>query len=95
MLDEELELDILERAKACGLEGACAFSFYHTRELFSLNNPVLDDLLDRLKPWDMDRLGEIVRPEDGRVFRHDMAFEDWLFCSFRKERLYETATATA
>lgn len=94
-LDEELELDILERAKACGLEGACAFSFYHTRELFSLDNPVLDDLLNRLKPWDMDRLGEIVRPEDGRIFRHDMAFEDWLFCSCRKERLYETATATA
>ncbi len=94
-LDAGLAQDVAARAKACGLTGACAYSFYHTRELFSLRSPALDELLERLKPWDMDRLGEIVRPKDGRIFRHDMAFEDWLFCSCRKERLYETATATA
>lgn len=94
-LDEALAAEVLERAEACGLKGECAFSFYHTRELFSMRHPVLDVLLKDLEPWDMDRLGEIYRPADGRVFRHDLSFDEWIFCGSRKEKLYEAANATA
>lgn len=94
-LDEALAAEVLERAEACGLKGECAFSFYHTRALFSMRHPVLDGLLEGLKPWDMERLGEIYRPSDGRVFRHGMPFDEWMFCGVRKEKLYEAANATA
>lgn len=94
-LDGKLAEEILERAEACGLQGECAYSFYHTRELFSMRHPVLDSLLERLKPWDMDRLGRIYRPSDGRMFRHNLAFDEWIFCGCRKEKLYDAANATA
>lgn len=54
-----------------------------------MRHPVLDSVLERLKPWDMDRLGRIYRPSDGRMFRHNLAFDEWIFCGCRKEKLYD------
>lgn len=88
-LDEALSWELTAKIEEYGLEKACAYALLHTRELFGIDSPALDRVLERIMPQDPRSLREILRPEDGRVFLYDMDFQDWLFCSNRKEHLYE------
>lgn len=88
-LDETLSWELAAKIEEYGLGRECAYALLHTRELFGVESPVLDRLLERLIPEDSRALREILRPEDGTVYLYDMEFEDWLFCANRKEHLYE------
>lgn len=88
-LDGPLAHSLAEHIHRFGLQKECTYALSYTRELFSMEDKALDWLLEDIRPKETGFLKEILRPSDGAVFRYDMEFKDWLFCSNRKEYLYE------
>lgn len=92
-LDAETAEQIARRAAEHGLQKECTYALRYTKELYGMENPKLDYLLETIVPTDLSFMKRILRPADNRVFQYDMPFIDWMFCHQRKEMLYETEYA--
>ena len=77
------------RAEECGLQKEAYYALYHMQELFAPDRPELARTLQELRPADTSYLNEIVSPADGRRYRFEEPFQDWLFDGRRMDKLIE------
>ena len=93
--DESIYDSLANRTQEHQQQKAVYYSMVRTRELFEIQNEMLDKLLDSVKPEEPFFMNEIVQPAAKKTFRYDMAYIDWLFTSGRKEKLNEVENARA
>ena len=83
----------IRRIKALGVENECYYALNGTKELFSLcATPELDLLLMGITPEDLAFLNEVYSPADGKKYRYDLNFKEWVFDGRRREKLNEVKT---
>lgn len=87
--DSEFYTDLTARIKKHGLNRECYYALLRTKEVFSIENLMLNKLLSDIRPDNTDYLTEIIRPDKNIKYRYDEDFTDWLFTSGRKEHLHE------
>ena len=92
-LDAETAVQIASRAVEYGLQKECTYALRHTKELYGIENPTLDQLLESILPSDLSFMKRVLCPADNRVFQYNLSFVEWMFCYKRKEMLYETGYA--
>lgn len=88
-LEEGFARRFAEQTFRTGQQPACYYALHHTRVLFGMRQPVLDRLLAQLAPAGAGALTGVFDPQSGRTYRVPMDIEEWIFCSDRKEQLYE------
>jgi len=72
-----------------GLEKECFYSFHYTKELFGIKSEYLDQLLKDIKPSDLLFLKQVIGPAESKIYQYDDNYIDWVFCSNRRDKLYE------
>jgi len=93
--DSGLYTDLAVNIGEYGLNRECYYAFLRTKDLFSIENAKLDELLINIKPNDTDYLTEVIRPDQNKTYRYDIPFHDWIFTSGRKGYLYEVANGNS
>ena len=88
-LNEELCNQLIEKIIEYDLKKECYYSFLYSSQLFELKNYMFENMINAIKPEKMDFLQIIIDPGTNQVLKYDESFIDWLFCSNRKEKLYE------
>lgn len=78
---------LVERIRCFQQETPCYYTLYYTRELFAISNPVLDEVLQQIRPADSAFLTRVYDPAQGASYSFDMDYADWIFCSSRFEKL--------
>ena len=78
-----------------GLQKECYYAFFHTRELFDIQNKAFDNLIHRIRPDDVSFMNEIIVPGEDRIYTYTMDFQNWIFCSNRKGYLHEITHVTS
>ncbi len=88
--DDTYSTEFCKQAIDLQLRKETYYALYYTKVLFDIDNPALDKVLNEIKPKTTEFMTEIIRPSDDKkyYFKHD--YIDWVFCSNRKENLYET-----
>lgn len=89
-LDEELAAELIRRINGVGLSKECYYALYHAKTLFDIENENLDRLLSEIRPADLSFMTQVLEPQTGKVYSYEMSYRDWVFCSDRKGKLYET-----
>lgn len=89
-MTEEFEVSLIQRIIDLHLNKECFFALSYTKELFELNDEILNGVIKSIKPTDTLFMKQVLEPETGKVYSYDMNYREWVFCSDRKEKLYET-----
>jgi hypothetical protein len=88
-LDGQFAAELAQAIHDYGLQNECFYTFYYTRELFGLNNAILDQLITDIQPENIEILHQIYDPKERKVFRFDMNYIDYLYHPNRKACLTE------
>ena len=59
------------------------------KHIFRLYTGNYENMLKKICPSDKAYLKEILNPSENRIYTYKMNFKNWLFCSKRKDHLYE------
>ena len=89
-MNEEFATELIQRIGDVGLNKECYYALYNSRELFGIKNKNLDKVLRNIQPADISFMTRILEPQTGKMYSHSMSYRDWVFCSDRKGKLYET-----
>lgn len=87
-MNDEFYKAMKDRVYNYGLQRECYYALYYTKELFQIENTVLEKLLKEIKPSDTAYLKEIVNLSENKKYYYDMPFIEWFFCGNRGENLY-------
>lgn len=66
-------------AEQIGVTKECLYTIVRTRELFDIQNPVVDKLIDTLSAAGCFDLNQVYDPAKDRFYRFDMDFKEWMF----------------
>ena len=80
---------LIPRIEEVGLIKECYYALYYTKELFGMNNSLLNNVLDKIRPANSDFMHQIIDPQNRKTYSFDMQYSDWVFCSNRRELLNE------
>lgn len=89
-MNEEFATELIHRIADVGLDKECYYTLYNSRELFGIENKNLDKVLQDIQPEEISFMTQILEPQTGKMYSHSMSYRDWVFCSDRKGKLYET-----
>lgn len=89
-MNEEFATELIQRIEDVGMAKECYYALYNSRELFGIQNKNLDKVLQDIQPVDISFMTQVLEPQTGKVYSYDMGYRDWVFCSDRKGKLYET-----
>lgn len=89
-MNEGFATELIERIGDIGLDKECYYALYNSRDLFEIENKNLDKVLQNIQPADISFMTQILEPQTGKMYSHSMSCRDWVFCSDRKGKLYET-----
>ena len=89
-MDDEFARELIQRINNVGLNKECYYALNYAKELFEIDDAALDMLLKEIQPADMSFMTQVLDPQTGKVYSYDMQYKDWVFCSDRKGKLYET-----
>ncbi len=82
-LDEQLVDDLVQTILKYELKDESYYTFYYTRELFGLKNPLLDSLIEKIKPENGDVIKQVYDPAENKTYSFDMDYTDYFFESDR------------
>ena len=82
--------DLIRKIEEVGLNKESYYTLYYTKELFAINNPLLDKVLGKIRPDKLDFMHQIIDPQTKKIYSFNMKYSDWVFCSNRRELLNET-----
>ena len=88
-LDEPFVDELVETVLKYDLKDESYYTFYYTRELFSLNNPLLDSLIEKIKPDNTDVIKQVYDPVGKKTYAFDMDYTEYFFNSNRLSCLKE------
>ena len=80
---------LTKRITDLNLCSECYFSLYYTCHLFDIVDSNLFDLLKNIKPDDEQLLNRVIEPSLNKIFTYTIDLKKRIFCSNRKEYLYE------
>lgn len=80
---------LIQRIEEIGLNKECYYTLYYMKELFGVNNSLLDKVLEKIRPDESDFMYQIIDPQNRKTYSFDMKYSDWVFCSNRRELLNE------
>lgn len=66
------------------------YALYNSKELFEIKNKNLDKVLETIRPADTSFMTQVLEPQTEKIYSHSMSYREWVFCSDRKGKLYET-----
>ena len=89
-MNEEFATEIIQRISDVGLNKECYYSLYNSRDLFEIENKNLDKVLEDIRPANISFMTQVLEPQTDKIYYYDMSYRDWVFCSDRKGKLYET-----
>lgn len=89
-MDDEFARELIQRINNVGLNKECYYALNYAKELFEIDDVALDMLLKGIQPADLSFMTQVLDPQTGNVYSYDMEYKDWVFCSDRKGKLYET-----
>lgn len=89
-MSEKFAAELIRRISDVGLEKECYYALYNSKELFEIENKNLDRVLDDIQPADISFMTQVLEPQTEKIYSHSMSYSDWVFCSDRKGKLYET-----
>lgn len=89
-INAEFATSLIQRVDNVGMNKECYFALNYAKELFEIRNNELDRVLTAIKPADISFMTQVLEPQTGKVYSYDMGYMEWVFCSNRKEKLYET-----
>ena len=89
-MDDEFARELIQRINNVGLNKECYYALNYAKELFEIDYVALDMLLKEIQPADLSFMTQVLDPQTGKVYFYDMEYRDWVFCSDRKGKLYET-----
>lgn len=61
------------------LQKECCYALFYTRLLFSIENALLDRLIDDIRPDSSEFFRRIYDPEKSCFYQYELGFEDWMF----------------
>lgn len=76
-------------AEQIGVTKECLYTVVRTRELFDIQNPVVDKLIDTLSTTGCFDLNQVYDPTKNRFYRFNMDFKEWMFYPNRIAALEE------
>lgn len=79
----------ISKVKHYGLQKQCYYALERSKELFNIENDVLNKILSEIKPEDILFLNEIYSPSDNKIYFYKESFSDWVFTSNRIDKLKE------
>ncbi len=82
--------DLQQRINELDLQKECYFALYYTKTLFDLTDPLLDRLLEAIRPADLHFMHMVFDPQTGQRYGFDMPYKEWVFCHDRRRNLHET-----
>lgn len=87
--NQELFKRLLVRIKKFNLYKECYYAFKYTGEIYKSVQMIdgYEDFLNNIIPQDTSYLKQIFFPKKNKIFRYDLDFIDWLFCTNRKTYL--------
>ncbi|MBQ2775247.1 MAG: nucleotidyltransferase family protein [Clostridia bacterium] len=88
-LDESFVNDLVETIFKYDLKDECYYTFYYTRELFDISNPLLDTLIEQIKPEDEEVIKQVYDPAQKKTYKFDINYIEYLFNSNRLSCLKE------
>lgn len=89
-MDDEFAKELIQRINDVGLSKECYYALNYAKDLFKIDDSALDMLLKGIQPADMSFMMQVLEPQTGKVYSYNMEYKDWVFCSDRKGKLYET-----
>lgn len=89
-MDDEFARELIQRVNNVGLNKECYYALNYAKELFEIDDVALDMLLKEIQPADLSFMTQVLDPQTGKVYSYDMQYKEWVFCSDRKGKLYET-----
>lgn len=89
-MNEEFATELIRRISDVGLDKECYYALYNSKELFEIENKNLDRVLDDIQPADISFMTQVLEPQTEKIYSYSMSYSDWVFCSDRKGKLYET-----
>lgn len=89
-MDDEFAKELIQRVKDVGLSKECYYALNYAKKLFEIDDAALDMLLKGIQPTDLSFMTQVLEPQTGKVYSYNMEYKDWVFCSDRKGKLYET-----
>lgn len=89
-MDDEFAKELIQSINDVGLSKECYYALNYAKELFKIDDSALDMLLKGIQPADMSFMTQVLEPQTGKVYSYNMEYKDWVFCSDRKGKLYET-----
>ena len=95
LVNVQFAKELIERIVELELNKPCYFAFYNTKTLFNIENENLNNILNAIKPVNIEFMNTIINPSSGQKYRYDMDFKDWVFENKRKNILHEITNETA
>lgn len=89
-LNEDYCEKLIQRIDEVGLCKECYYTFYNTKKLFGISNSFVEKLVDKIRPNDLSFMSQIIDPQQEKRYSFDLDYNDWIFCSNRRELLHET-----
>lgn len=89
--DSELFDSIVSTIREYGVEKECYYAFLHTLDIYKILDDIkgYSDMLDRIRPSNLEYLNQIVSPKEKKVYMYNMDFLDWIICENRVSCLKE------
>ena len=78
---------LTERIIEFELNEPCYYALYNTKLLFNIENRDLDNILNKIKPKNIEFMTTIINPSNGEKYKYDIDFISWLFINNRKKEL--------
>lgn len=78
-LDESLVSDMVQTILKYNLKDECYYTFYYTREMFDINNPLLDSLIEQIKPENAEVIKQVYDPAQKKTYKFDLDYIEYLF----------------
>ena len=89
-MNAEFAATLIQKINDLGLNKECYFALSYAKQLFGISSDNLNKVLTVIKPVDSSFMTQVLEPQTGKVYSYDMGYRDWVFCSDRKGKLYET-----
>lgn len=89
-MNEQFAKKFIERVCCIGLNKECYYALYYAKALFEIENKYLDKVLKDIEPIDKAFMNQVIEPQTSKAYSFDMSYTEWVFCNYRKDKLYET-----
>lgn len=92
-MDENFCRKFIDAIVAYGLQKECYYALYHTKMLFHIDSRFLNEILSAVQPCKISFMKQIIDPQNNKIYAYDSEITEWIFCSNRKENIYEITNA--